>query len=135
MDIEIVIGLPGSGKSHLLEKFKEQGYEIYDDFISSFYDCKLISETGKMCIADPRLCDYNNFLHYIKFFANRKIHLTLFENEPSQCLTNIQTREANGDNRDITRDLNLFTKMYDLKNYMNYDHIVLPVYSFSLPSK
>ena len=66
MDVIIIIGLPCSGKTELSKTFI--GYHIFDDFISTFYNDKVISyimKNRKICLNDPRLCIYDTFIKYM----------------------------------------------------------------------
>lgn len=141
--MEIIIGLPGSGKSYLCKEFEKKGYIVFDDFISHFYDGKLIellecdkNKEIKICISDPRLCNYNTFLRFIEtfsiyFYENPKnIHLTLFENDAERCLENVKRRNSQGDLRKgVEKSISYLSAQYDLNNYTkDYPHAILPVY-------
>ena len=60
----IIIGLPGSEKTCMSQQFSN--YEIYDDFISEFYNGKMIKslKTNKnICI----LLKYTNYITINKY--------------------------------------------------------------------
>lgn len=139
--METIIGLPGSGKSYLCKEFEKKGYIVFDDFISHFYDGKLIellecdkNKEIQICISDPRLCNYNTFLKFIQTFSVyakfKDIHLTLFENDAERCLENVKIRNNNGDLREgVEKSISHLTAQYDLNNYMkDYSYTILPVY-------
>lgn len=126
--IIILIGLPCSGKTTFLESLKT--YEIYDDFISTIYDGKLFEAiedpNKKICITDPRLCRYETFKKYIKVFEDKhNILLILFENNPVKCLKNLETRKTA---KNVTTEIEYFSKIYNIYRYKIYPHIVLDIY-------
>jgi hypothetical protein len=125
--IIIIIGLPCSGKTTFLKTLKT--YEIYDDFISTIHNGKLLSAiedpTRKICIADPRLCKYDIFERYIRTFtSHHNVLLLLFENNPVKCLNNLQTRISA---RNVTSEINYFSSIYNIYRYKRYPHIVLDI--------
>ena len=142
MSIVVVIGLPCSGKSHLLKDFEKEGFIIHDDFISQFYNGKLLQDllvninTHKVCVADPRLCMlpiFTKFIEQIKEITS-DIHLILYENNPSACLNNLKNRDdglrrlTHTHKKGIDNNIREFSNKYDLTNYKNYSHEIIPVY-------
>jgi len=122
----IIIGLPCSGKSHLCDKYKKEGYKIYDDFISHFYNGNLIQDLNnkiKVCVADPRLCNFETFTKFIKYFESSKI--ILYENNPKQCLQNLKNRERK---IGITKSIHILSNVYNTDNYKEYDYLIIPVF-------
>ena len=118
----VIIGLPGSGKTHLSKTFPD--HIIFDDFISTLFDGKLqkyIKNDVPVCINDPRLCDINIYNKYD--FSNFK--LILFENNYEQCLENIKLRN----NPRVEISLKHLNEKYDLNNYSNYQ--LVPVYKLN----
>lgn len=127
MSLEVIIGLPASGKSYLCKKFEKKGYVVYDDFISNFYNNELLNDDSeKICIADPRLCNFETFSRFIRYFEDRDIHLTLFENNPQLCFINCERRNTNI--MKIKHSIEFLSKIYNLNNY-NGNITILPVYS------
>lgn len=131
----IIIGLPCSGKTTLLKKYQKK-YEIFDDFIDNFINYELMKNIKlrkKICICDPRLCDTNIFNFYIEIFRNylelKNIFLILYKNEPKKCLINNMNNNYNDIiKKKIKKSIYKLTKIYDLKNYINYQNIVISVY-------
>lgn len=124
----IVVGLCGSGKSHLLKEYSKT-HAIHDDFVSNFCSGKLISDLNlgkRVCVADPRLCDYNIFEDYILgVFDMSEVHIILFENDTEKCVNNIGERK--NPSWWVSTILKL-SKLYDLSNYSQYDITIRKVY-------
>ena len=83
----IIIGLPGSGKSYYYENnIKKMGYELYDDFISEFFNGELYNNLkNNLCLIDPRLCNFELFVKIMKIIQEKinksNIKLILFTND------------------------------------------------------
>lgn len=109
-----IIGLPGSGKTHLLnQKYKNDEYIYYDDIQSHAlfnngnftYSQKypmIITEMGKgekdIVISDIRYCnmqDYMDTVQIIRWWIDNKnypyeIDTIVFQNEPEKCKNNVR---------------------------------------------
>ncbi|AFX93083.1 hypothetical protein CE11_01057 [Megavirus courdo11] len=144
----IVIGLPGSGKTSWCKN--QCGYIIFDDFISTFYDGKLISalvDNSNVCINDPRICIFDIFVRHIniieKYINRNNIYLVLFENNPKQCIINANNRIENKYNsmntfnpkqkilekQRLEFNITEYTKKYSIDNYLKWNHTIINVYS------
>ncbi|AEQ60465.1 hypothetical protein [Acanthamoeba polyphaga mimivirus] len=131
----IVIGLPGSGKTHLCREISslDSSRQIVDDFIGSFYNgniTRLLSSECKLCINDPRLCLKNVFKRFIKIFEQHigqdNIYLILFENNPEQCKFNVQNRNDN--RKGILEIVDQYSQRYDIATYSKYDYEIRTVF-------
>jgi GTPase SAR1 family protein len=125
----IIIGLAGSGKTTYFHKNLSDKYELYDDFISNFFDGEIIEKINEnICLIDPRLCDIEIFKKYMieieKFIDKSQIKLLLFENNPEKCLINSQFRK----NKNVSKMIEIYSKKYDLNNYQDYNYEILKVY-------
>lgn len=131
-EIVIIIGLPGSGKTFESEYYKSQGYEIYDDFLSTIYDGRLLRSIKcnvKVCINDPRLCyfpTYNRTISQIEKI-NKNISLILFKNEPEKCIINVSNRKYVDK---IINNIEQYSKFYDIELYDNYPKIIKEVFNY-----
>lgn len=128
----IVIGLPGSGKSTLAKKL--EGYIIFDDFITTFFNGAVISELktqNKICLIDPRLCIPDIFNRYMDAILNyvqkEDIHLILFENDKDNCLNNIKLRDDK--RKGIQNQIYKYSEIYSTDFYNGWDFEVLKVWS------
>jgi hypothetical protein len=125
----IIIGLAGSGKTTYFHKNLSDKYELYDDFISNFFDGEIIEKINEnICLIDPRLCDIEIFKKYMieieKFIDKSQIKLLLFENNPEKCLINSQFRK----NKNVSKMIEFYSKKYDLNDYQDYNYEILKVY-------
>jgi hypothetical protein len=125
----IIIGLAGSGKTTYYHNNISKKYELYDDFISNFFDGEIIEKINDdLCLIDPRLCDYELFKRIMKeiekFIDKSQIRLILFENNPDRCLINAGNRKR----KNVEKMIEIYSKKYDLENYGEYNHEILKVY-------
>ena len=131
----IIIGLPASGKTTYFNSntYLKENYEFHDDFISKFFNGRLINiikeDCNKnICISDPRLCDFELFMkimNIIEPLINREnIKLILFENNKEACLKNAKNRIRN-----VERTIDIYSEKYDITNYYKYNNEIIEVYN------
>jgi len=134
MSILVIIGLPASGKSSYIKQNNYENYNIYDDFIPKFNNGNILQDIKNkknICLIDPRLCNITIFNKYIssieKYVDKKNISLILFENNKDKCLENLKKyRKELYSNYEST--INFYSHIYDIKNYNNYNSIVIKVY-------
>lgn len=109
MKFFVLIGLPGSGKTHLA---KQMNGNFVDDFKS--FDELVDLKKDINIVASPFLClktSRDSLVHFLnKKYQNPEIYYCYFENKPDKCIKNIQIRN---DGRAISES---FIK-YLSKNY------------------
>lgn len=125
----IIIGLAGSGKTTYFQQNLSNKYELFDDFISNFFDGEIIEKINEeICLIDPRLCNFELFkeiMMEIEKYINRdKIKLILFENNPEGCLENSRMRQK----KNVEKMIEIYSRKYDLDNYRDYDCEIIKVY-------
>jgi energy-coupling factor transporter ATP-binding protein EcfA2 len=114
-EVIFIIGLPGSGKSTLIEHYKTHpfiDYKVYDDWMTWTYDdidkdfsadvnylevIQNLEQGSNLLISGISFCD-NEFLqkseYYLKTnFPNLKITRVYFENDPQKAESNIRYRD------------------------------------------
>lgn len=125
MQLLILIGLSGSGKTTYYNEYLNGQYKFYDDFISNIIDGKLINDLrkkeGDICIADPRLCNYQTFMRVMKIIEEiidkKDIQLILFENDKNKCLINATKRGK----RNVNKSIEFNSMIYNVENYFDYE--------------
>ncbi len=126
MKLIIIIGLPGSGKTtYFHEKLKPLGFLFFDDFVSSMCNGKMIRAikdgTNDVCIADPRLCNFEIFRRVMKviedYINKSAIKLILFENDKNKCLLNACKRAT----KNVDKAIEFNSKIYNPDYYKDYD--------------
>ncbi len=114
-EVILIIGLPGSGKSTLIEHYKSHpfiNYKIYDDWMTWTHDdqnkefiadvnykelLETLNQGTSTIISGIEFCN-NEFLHkseyYLKTqFPNLNIKRVYFENDPQKSESNIRYRD------------------------------------------
>jgi predicted kinase len=121
----ILIGLPACGKTTYYKEILDNSYKFYDDFITDIYDGNLLKDIKnnvKICISDPRLCNYNTFQQIMKeiekYITKDKIILILFRNNKLSSLINAKKR----DKKNVNNMIEMYSSLYNIENYLHYNH-------------
>ena len=125
MKITFIVGLPGSGKTHLGDRLSDLQGVIHIDDISTKCNPldKLKVLMGQdMIISDVFLCREKERIKAVECI-NRiaketgfkyDIEWIFFENNPEQCLKNVKFREKKGDKRLVTDFINAMSLEYTI---------------------
>lgn len=114
MEIILVVGLPGSGKTHWVNARKTE-HDIFLDDVTHFADVieAVKKDPEHLFIADPNLC-YPDTLDYAKelifaacAFTTKEI---FFQNDPEQCRKNAARRN---DGRDVENSIRMLSAEYN----------------------
>lgn len=105
IEIILIAGLPGSGKTHLGKRLSgERGYPFIDDASKTLgtdrqgalEKLRRMGIGNGLIIADPLLCMKHNIANAKSLlkeaFSESKITVICFENDPVACLKNVQAR-------------------------------------------
>jgi hypothetical protein len=130
--IVIIIGLPCSGKTTLSDKYLNNGYKIFDDFLDNYFDNTLLNcvkNKKNLCINDPRLCIFSVFedlINDLLFLINEnEINIIIYHNQPNKCIDNLNLREINLNKKNkIYNSILSLTKNYDINKYLNYKYLL-----------
>jgi len=114
--ITFIVGLPGSGKSCLGNEMINENTVFLDD-ISKLGVEKIIENKDKdLVISDVYLCLDDERMKAInvinKLIPDCKINWIYFENNPGQCLKNVERRKKDGDDRHVEELVKLLSKDY-----------------------
>jgi hypothetical protein len=109
--LKIIVGLPGCGKTTLMQKMESEDFRIFDDFhANAFGDSSDVEMSQKYFpLMDALLAEHNCAVSDIAFcmperrsallkairtrFPNEPIEWIYFENSPEKCRSNIQRRK------------------------------------------
>jgi adenylate kinase family enzyme len=115
----LICGLPGSGKTFLGKKLsKSLNIEYIDDINSKDRLVELLNDNKSCIISDPHFVKSNVRILAEEFIAkyNVNIEWLFFENNPEQCLKNVNKRN---DGRKVSSFIKCLTKEYIIPDGVN----------------
>lgn len=113
--ITLIVGLPGSGKSHLAAQMAQvEPCFVIDDIreISQLPDKKQLG-SKRLVITDVNFCDHHILSNAIRkleqTYQDTSIDVVYFENNPEKCRSNVAYRD---DGRNVEGTISRFEKIY-----------------------
>lgn len=94
MQCLLIIGLPGSGKTHLAQNYISKGFELIDDPRDKNRINYCIKNKIDIVITDPHLCSVSNRKKAIDYLelAGYNVKCLFFENNIEKCKNNLKFR-------------------------------------------
>jgi hypothetical protein len=92
VEVVVIVGLPGSGKTDLIKEFEAQGYQCFDDMNknwqrSTLRMLRLISQQRAVACSDIMFCT-RLYRQRLERTLRVPIRWIFFENNPWQCAKN-----------------------------------------------
>lgn len=131
MKILALVGLPGSGKSHYINKLENKDSFLISDDPKNQEDLPdpFIARNFNIVIADCHLCIpriRDRFINKInKLYPEHSLEFVFFDNNPSQCLKNVNYRN---DGRKVETTIIQYSKEYIIPENSN----IIPVFNTDL---
>jgi hypothetical protein len=114
MSIIAVAGMPGSGKTKIMEQYAEKGYIRFDDINTDWpkntVEVKRLKTQGKNIIASDILFCYSDWRAKLVHDAGGVEEWIYFANDPYQCSLNVIAR-AQEKHRNWLSELQWITKL------------------------
>lgn len=112
-----IVGLPGSGKTTLIEKMRADNPNLiaFDDISSREEVQEVITQLdkGNECIISDVYLTEPTFRKMAEIhFHNHSIEWVFFENDPEKCRANVRRRQDAGDIRDVEGSIRRFANSY-----------------------
>jgi len=154
-ELILVVGLPGSGKTHLLKhEFSDSTkYIIFDDVkANAVLNCsdftysqhypdiinEMKSSTKHIVISDIDFCNYEKYKRIrdiLNWWINEmkyrySIKLIVFENAPDKCINNVEKQIGKDEKSRTNRKamINRYSQIYDPIKYVENPNEILSIY-------
>ena len=105
MEVVVITGLPGSGKTHLANKLSDQtDLPVVDDPRDTKAVIDYFVRRQSFIIVDPKLCCAKNqeaLKMLLKQHNVDDVRWIFFDNDPEPCRRNVSNRQKDGDDRKI----------------------------------
>jgi adenylate kinase family enzyme len=105
MEVVVIVGLPGSGKTHLALQLSDQtDFPVIDDPTTREGTIDQFFHRENFILVDPKLCCTRNQEALKKMFRQHgveDVRWIFFENDPEACRRNVENRRTKGDKRHV----------------------------------
>jgi len=116
VEVVVIVGLPGSGKTRLIQEFKARGYQCFDD-MNQNWECttarmvQLIKEQRDIACSDIMFCT-RFFRRRLERILGVPLRWIFFENNPWQCAKNSLYRHIfEEDDRPLLEEINMIGRL------------------------
>lgn len=116
MKVVGIAGMPGSGKSRLMQHYEADGYHRFDDINSDWPKnikdaCSRLARSERLIISDILFCR-QDFRERLAAELGTEVHWVFFENNPFQCALNVLHRRfVEGHDRPWGREMQLIHEL------------------------
>lgn len=119
MKIVMIVGLPGSGKTHLGDKMRIPFFDDFsligkEDFLKAIGNFNI----PKIAVADVFLCREKDRIAAEKWlketFPDVELEWIFFENSPEKCYKNVERRIKEGDGRKVQGLIKILSECYSI---------------------
>lgn len=120
MLITCIVGLPGSGKTHLMDEISSQYPPLrawaVDDIseLGQLPSVHAVHDLDHLIIADPHFCRASTRVRadaLLTGWYNRPIEWIFFANNPQQCRENVMRRQ---DDRKVLGMIHILSELYTI---------------------
>lgn len=116
MQVVLIAGLPGSGKSRLAAEYGGRGFVVVDDIRDRESLALPLARNADVVVTDPNFCKpaaraaAESWIRTTNPLAN--VVWIFFSNDPDQCRLNVARRKAQGDAREVEGTIARMASLY-----------------------